>query len=300
MPPQLPVSNAQELMAYIDRNKGKVAYGSWGAGSYAHLAGAWLSDKLKADMNHVPYKGEAPMLQDLVGGQLQMAFASLQSARPYIESGRLKTLAVTGTQRMDALPKIATMSEQGIKDEVFQVTASTAAFPSSGDGSEFTSPQAWVTPITSGGLSNGGGGVIRLQGTGAIVPEVIWYGNLTTRGGATLTINYVKVPNTPPATNPRGNQLKIGTNGGSGAAFTDVPLASVTGGVWPLLSNTATAEAGTLTVTLPASLDNSADARVRIYFADSTGAGNRPRVDIDNLAITVTTTPVELTGFSID
>ena len=73
-------------------------------------------------MNHVPYKGEAPMLQDLVGGQLQMAFASLQSARPYIESGRLKTLAVTGTQRMDALPKIATMSEQGIKDEVFQVT----------------------------------------------------------------------------------------------------------------------------------------------------------------------------------
>ena len=120
--PQLPVNNASELMAYIDRNKGKIAYGSWGMGSYAHLAGAWLSDKHKADMNHVPYKGEAPMLQDLVGGQFQMAFASLQSARPYIESGRLKPLAVTGTQRMDALPKIATMSEQGIKDEVFQVT----------------------------------------------------------------------------------------------------------------------------------------------------------------------------------
>ena len=62
------------------------------------------------------------MLQDLVGGQLQMAFASLQSARPYIDSGRLKPLAVTGTQRMDALPKLATMAEQGIKDEVFQVT----------------------------------------------------------------------------------------------------------------------------------------------------------------------------------
>lgn len=120
--PQLPVNNASELMAYIDRNKGKIAYGSWGMGSYAHLAGAWLSDKHKADMNHVAYKGEAPMLQDLVGGQFQMAFASLQSARPYIESGRLKPLAVTGTQRMDALPKLATMSEQGIKDEVFQVT----------------------------------------------------------------------------------------------------------------------------------------------------------------------------------
>ena len=73
-------------------------------------------------MNHIAYKGEAPMLQDLVGGQLQMAFASLQSARPYIESGRLKPLAVTGPQRMDALPKVATMAEQGIKDEVFQVT----------------------------------------------------------------------------------------------------------------------------------------------------------------------------------
>ena len=120
--PQLPVNNASELMAYIERNKGKIAYGSWGMGSYAHLAGAWLSDKHKADMNHVAYKGEAPMLQDLVGGQFQMAFASLQSARPYIESGRLKPLAVTGAQRMDALPKVATMAEQGIKDEVFLVT----------------------------------------------------------------------------------------------------------------------------------------------------------------------------------
>lgn len=120
--PQLPVNTAPELLQYIDRNKGKLAYGSWGMGSYAHLAGAWLSDNLKADMNHAAYKGEAPMLQDLVGGQIQLTFASLQSARPYIESGRLKVLAVTGTQRMPALPKVSTMTEQGIKDEVFRVT----------------------------------------------------------------------------------------------------------------------------------------------------------------------------------
>lgn len=120
--PKMPFNTAPELLAYIEQNKGKVTYGSWGMGSYAHLAGAWLSDKLKADMSHVPYKGEAPMLQDLVGGQLHMTFASLQSARPFIESGRLKALAVTGTQRMDALPKLSTMAEQGIKDEVFQVT----------------------------------------------------------------------------------------------------------------------------------------------------------------------------------
>ena len=120
--PQLPVNTAPELMQYIERNKGKLAYGSWGMGSYAHLAGAWLSDNLKADMNHAAYKGEALMLQDLVGGQIQLTFASLQSARPYIESGRLKVVAVTGTQRMPALPKVSTMAEQGIKDEVFRVT----------------------------------------------------------------------------------------------------------------------------------------------------------------------------------
>jgi tripartite-type tricarboxylate transporter receptor subunit TctC len=120
--PQLPVATAPELLQYIERNKGKLAYGSWGMGSYAHLAGAWLSDNLKADMNHAAYKGEAPMLQDLVGGQIQLTFASLQSARPYIESGRLKVLAVTGAQRMAALPKVPTMGEQGIKDEVFHVT----------------------------------------------------------------------------------------------------------------------------------------------------------------------------------
>ena len=120
--PQLPVNTAPELLQYIERNKGKLAYGSWGMGSYAHLAGAWLSDNLKADMNHAAYKGEAPMLQDLVGGQIQLTFASLQSARPYIDSGRLKVLAVTGAQRMPALPKVPTMTEQGIKDEVFRVT----------------------------------------------------------------------------------------------------------------------------------------------------------------------------------
>jgi len=120
--PQLPVNTAPELLQHIERNKGKIAYGSWGMGSYAHLAGAWLSDNLKADMSHVAYKGESPMLTDLAGGQIHMTFASLQSARPHIESGRVKVLAVTGTQRMPALPRVPTMLEQGIKDDVFRVS----------------------------------------------------------------------------------------------------------------------------------------------------------------------------------
>jgi hypothetical protein len=82
-----------------------------------------MSKTTKADMNHVAYKGEAPMLQELVGGQLQLCFSSCSSIpRPFIESGRVKAIGVTGTQRMDILPKVPTMSEQGIKDEVFQVT----------------------------------------------------------------------------------------------------------------------------------------------------------------------------------
>lgn len=120
--PSSPVKTVSELVTYIGQNKGKLSYGSWGAGSYAHLGGAYLSQKLNADMTHAAYKGEAPMLQDLAGGQIQMAFASLQSAKPYIDSGKLRVIGVTGEQRMPALPNVSTLGEQGLKDEVFRVT----------------------------------------------------------------------------------------------------------------------------------------------------------------------------------
>lgn len=122
VPASSPVKTANELVAYIGQNKGKLSYGSWGAGSYGHLGGAYLSQKLNADMAHAPYKGEAPMLQDLAGGQIQMAFASLQSAKPYIDSGKLRVIGVTGEQRMPTLPSVSTLGEQGLKDEVFRVS----------------------------------------------------------------------------------------------------------------------------------------------------------------------------------
>lgn len=120
--PKLPVNNASDLWAHITRNKGKVSYGSWGNGSYSHLACAWISHNLEADMAHIPYKGEAPMMSDLAGGQIDMAFASLQAAKPHIDSGRVKVLAVTGEQRMASLPQVATLIEQGIKDELFRIS----------------------------------------------------------------------------------------------------------------------------------------------------------------------------------
>lgn len=117
-----PIKNAADLKTYITKNPGKLSYGSWGAGSYAHLAGAYLSQTLNADMAHAAYKGEAPMLQDLVGGQFQFAFASAQSAKPYVDSGKLRSIAVTGNQRMSVLPNVPTMGEQGFKDDIFHVT----------------------------------------------------------------------------------------------------------------------------------------------------------------------------------
>lgn len=117
-----PIKNAADLKAYITKNPGKLSYGSWGVGSYAHLAGAYLSQTLNADMAHAAYKGEAPMLQDLVGGQFHFAFASAQAAKPYVDSGKLRSIAVTGEQRMSVLPSVPTMREQGFKDDIFHVT----------------------------------------------------------------------------------------------------------------------------------------------------------------------------------
>jgi tripartite-type tricarboxylate transporter receptor subunit TctC len=120
--PNSPIKNATDLKAHIQKNAGKLSYGSWGMGSYAHLAGAYLSQSLNADMTHAAYKGEAPMLQDLVGGQIDFAFASAQTAKPYIDGGKLRSIAVTGEQRMSVLPTVPTMREQGFKDDIFRVT----------------------------------------------------------------------------------------------------------------------------------------------------------------------------------
>ena len=73
-------------------------------------------------MSHVAYKGEAPMLQDLIGGQIQLAFASALGAKPHIETGKLKAIGVTGEQRMTVLPNVPTLPEQGLKDEVYRTS----------------------------------------------------------------------------------------------------------------------------------------------------------------------------------
>lgn len=120
--PSLPVKTAPELLKYAAANKGKLAYGSYGLGAYPHLAGAHMSTAQNADMSHVAYKGEAPMLQDLLSGQIQLAFASAQVAKPHIEAGKLRALGVSGERRMSALPQVPTLVEQGLNDDTYRLT----------------------------------------------------------------------------------------------------------------------------------------------------------------------------------
>jgi len=119
--PSVPASNMKELLAYVKAHKAKLSYGSWGVGSYAHLAGAYMSKTLDADMTHVAYKGEAPMIQDLIGGQLQLCFSSALNTKPFIEAGRLKAIGVTGKQRMDILPQLPSIYEQGVQDDAYAI-----------------------------------------------------------------------------------------------------------------------------------------------------------------------------------
>ena len=107
--PSVTANNGPELLQYVARNKGKLAYGSYGIGSYPHLAGAWMSATQQGDMSHVAYKGEAPMMQDLIGGQIQMAYARVLQAKPYLDAGKIKAIGVTGERRTATLPNIPTL-----------------------------------------------------------------------------------------------------------------------------------------------------------------------------------------------
>lgn len=117
--PSVPADDAPSLIKYISANKGKLSYGSYGIGSASHLSGAHLSQITDGDMSHVSYKGEAPMIQDMAGGQIPMGFASVTQAKGMIEAGKLKAIAVAAEKRLPVLPKVPTFVEQGVKDDVF-------------------------------------------------------------------------------------------------------------------------------------------------------------------------------------
>lgn len=102
-----------EFIAYAKAHPGKLEYASTGAGSASHLAGELMDDMAKIDTVHVPYKGGAPALQDLLGGRVAMYYSTLNTSQPHFQSGKLVPLAVTGTKRMPQLPNIPTIAESG-------------------------------------------------------------------------------------------------------------------------------------------------------------------------------------------
>ncbi len=112
---QSPVRSIADLVTHAKANPGKVSYGSSGVGSSTHLASAWLRTLTGTDMVHVPYKGMAPAIADLIGGHVTMLIDNEPSILPHIKSGKVRALAVAGPQRSASLPDVPTMEESGFK-----------------------------------------------------------------------------------------------------------------------------------------------------------------------------------------
>ena len=110
----LPVNSVQELITYAKNNPGKLNFGSAGNGSSHHLAGELFNTLAGTKMIHVPYRGTAAALTDVVGGQIQVVFDTLPSSMSFIKAKKLKVLAVTSSQRDPALPEVPTIAESGV------------------------------------------------------------------------------------------------------------------------------------------------------------------------------------------
>jgi tripartite-type tricarboxylate transporter receptor subunit TctC len=110
----LPVKSVPELLAYARTHPGKLTYGSAGTGSAMHMAAELLRSMAQIDYVHVPYRGGAPAMADLLGGQIDLMFDSLGTAHQQIASGKVRALAVTSTVRNASLPDVPTLAEAGV------------------------------------------------------------------------------------------------------------------------------------------------------------------------------------------
>jgi tripartite-type tricarboxylate transporter receptor subunit TctC len=111
--PSVPAKSLAELIAYAKNNPGKVNFGSAGAGSITHLAGELLKSEAKIDIVHVPYKGAAPAVTDLLAGQVQMGIFDVPVLLSHIRAGKLRALTITSAQRAPTLPDVPTTAEGG-------------------------------------------------------------------------------------------------------------------------------------------------------------------------------------------
>ena len=108
------IKNVQELLDYARKNPG-TPYGTAGVGTSMHLAGVLFAQLSQTEWVHVPYKGSSPLITDLIGGRVQVAFDNLPASLPQIQAGKLRALAVAGARRSPSLPDVPTMTEAGLK-----------------------------------------------------------------------------------------------------------------------------------------------------------------------------------------
>jgi tripartite-type tricarboxylate transporter receptor subunit TctC len=114
--PSLPVNAVRELIAYSSANPGKLSVGTAGVGSPHHLAAIWLNAAAKIEIVHVPYRGAAPALNDLLGGQIPLIWALPVAVMPFVEEGKVKALAVSTQRRFAMLPKVPTVAESAVPE----------------------------------------------------------------------------------------------------------------------------------------------------------------------------------------
>jgi len=119
--PSLPAKSVKELIAFAKSKPGEVTFASGGPGGAQHLAGELFNSLAGIHMTHIPYKGSAPGLTALIGGEVVVGFADMLITLPHVKSGKLRALAVTGATRSGLIPELPTVGEAGLKD--YAVTA---------------------------------------------------------------------------------------------------------------------------------------------------------------------------------
>jgi len=113
VPAGAPYKTFAEFISFARKNPGKLDFASTGPGSASHLAGELVNDAAQIDTLHIPYKGGAPAMQDLLGGRVAAHYSTVSTAKPHIEAGKLIPLASTGAQRLASYPKVPTVAESG-------------------------------------------------------------------------------------------------------------------------------------------------------------------------------------------
>ncbi|AEI82294.1 extra-cytoplasmic solute receptor (plasmid) [Cupriavidus necator N-1] len=114
VPNRVPARTLAEFIALAKASPGKLSYGSYGNGTSSHLHGEQLKLRAGIDLVHIPYKGAAPLVSDVLGGQVDAAFVDVSTAYSYLNSGKFRILGITGTQRHKALPSVPTFAETGL------------------------------------------------------------------------------------------------------------------------------------------------------------------------------------------